>query len=118
MLPMLMLLLILGLENVSLSNANIGENPMPRKPKGSSARFVHRGGNTLQVTLWNEIATAFDAETYDLVEKPVILAVSSCRPKLFRGDLQLNGTKATHCYFNPPPLVCHLYTCAAVNSCC
>ncbi|XP_071719946.1 uncharacterized protein [Rutidosis leptorrhynchoides] len=113
MLPMLMLLLILGLENVSLSNANIGENPMPRKPKGSSA-----SGNTLQVTLWNEIATAFDAETYDLVEKPVILAVSSCRPKLFRGDLQLNGTKATHCYFNPPPLVCHLYTCAAVNSCC
>ncbi|CAA7038183.1 unnamed protein product [Microthlaspi erraticum] len=26
-----------------LSNANIGENPMPRKPKGSSARFVHGG---------------------------------------------------------------------------
>ena len=32
-----------GSENVDLSNANIGENPMPRKPKGSSARFVHRG---------------------------------------------------------------------------
>jgi hypothetical protein len=30
-------------ENVSLSNANIGENPMPRKPKGSSARFIHGG---------------------------------------------------------------------------
>ncbi|KAL1536692.1 hypothetical protein AAHA92_29298 [Salvia divinorum] len=29
-------------ENVGLSNANIGENPMPRKPKGSSAR-VRRG---------------------------------------------------------------------------
>ncbi|CAA7050807.1 unnamed protein product [Microthlaspi erraticum] len=28
-----------GSENVGLSNANIGENPMPRKPKGSSARF-------------------------------------------------------------------------------
>ncbi|KAL4304752.1 hypothetical protein AHAS_Ahas16G0009700 [Arachis hypogaea] len=26
-------------ENVGLSNANVGENPMPRKPKGSSARF-------------------------------------------------------------------------------
>jgi hypothetical protein len=24
-----------------LSNENIGENPMPRKPKVSSARFVH-----------------------------------------------------------------------------
>ncbi|KAF8077340.1 hypothetical protein N665_1045s0004 [Sinapis alba] len=30
-----------GSENVGLSNANIGENPMPRKPKGSSARFVN-----------------------------------------------------------------------------
>ncbi|GLT53041.1 hypothetical protein SLA2020_263380 [Shorea laevis] len=30
-------------ENIDLSNANIGENPMPRKPKGSSARFVHGG---------------------------------------------------------------------------
>ncbi|TYG76226.1 hypothetical protein ES288_D03G097500v1 [Gossypium darwinii] len=32
-----------GSENVGLSNANIGENPMPRKPKGSSARFVYGG---------------------------------------------------------------------------
>ncbi|KAG5599255.1 hypothetical protein H5410_030625 [Solanum commersonii] len=32
-----------GSENVGLSNANIGKNPMPRKPKGSSARFVHGG---------------------------------------------------------------------------
>nr|GMC93604.1 Protein root UVB sensitive 1, chloroplastic [Ipomoea batatas] len=31
-----------GSENGGLSNANIGENPMPRKPKGSSAR-VRRG---------------------------------------------------------------------------
>ncbi len=28
-------------ENVGLSNENIGGNPMPRKPKGSLARFVH-----------------------------------------------------------------------------
>lgn len=32
-----------GSENVGLSNENIGENPMPRKPKDSSARFVHSG---------------------------------------------------------------------------
>ncbi|KAI8537625.1 hypothetical protein RHMOL_Rhmol09G0038600 [Rhododendron molle] len=32
-----------GSENVGLSNANIGENPMPPKPKGSSTRFVHGG---------------------------------------------------------------------------
>ena len=32
-----------GSENVGLSNENIAENPMPRKPKDSSARFVHGG---------------------------------------------------------------------------
>ncbi|KAK9113282.1 hypothetical protein Scep_020801 [Stephania cephalantha] len=30
-------------ETAGLSNANIGENPLPRKPKGSPARFVHDG---------------------------------------------------------------------------
>jgi len=30
-------------ENVGLSNENTGENPVPRKPKGSIARFVHDG---------------------------------------------------------------------------
>ncbi|KAK7366098.1 hypothetical protein VNO78_38534 [Psophocarpus tetragonolobus] len=34
-----------GSENVGLSNANVGENPMPRKPKGSSAR---KSSNDLQ----------------------------------------------------------------------
>ena len=32
-----------GSENVGLSNENIGENPMPRKPKGSFTRLVHEG---------------------------------------------------------------------------
>lgn len=31
------------IENVGLSNTNIGKNPMHRKPKCSSARFVHEG---------------------------------------------------------------------------
>ena len=30
-------------ENVGLSNENIGENPIPRKPKVSSGRLVHGG---------------------------------------------------------------------------
>ncbi|KAE8702044.1 Nuclear transcription factor Y subunit B-6 [Hibiscus syriacus] len=36
-----------GRENVGLSNANIGENPMPRKPKGSfaSSTTVHKTTN-------------------------------------------------------------------------
>jgi hypothetical protein len=30
-------------ENVGLSSENMGENPMPRNPKGSSGRLVHGG---------------------------------------------------------------------------
>ena len=30
-------------ENVGLSSANIGENPIPRNPKGSRARLVRSG---------------------------------------------------------------------------
>ncbi|KAG4388244.1 hypothetical protein AAZX31_09G122400 [Glycine max] len=29
--------------NVGLTNANVGKNPMPRKPKGSFVRFIHGG---------------------------------------------------------------------------
>ncbi|KAH1130626.1 hypothetical protein J1N35_002004 [Gossypium stocksii] len=36
--------------SVSLSNANIGENPMPRKPKGSSVRFIQGGRYGTEVT--------------------------------------------------------------------
>lgn len=32
-----------GSENVGLSNANRGENPMPRNPKGSSSGCVYGG---------------------------------------------------------------------------
>ena len=32
-----------GSENVSLSNENTGENPVPRKPKGSFTRLVREG---------------------------------------------------------------------------
>ena len=32
-----------GSENVGLSSENIGENPMLRNPKVSSARLVHGG---------------------------------------------------------------------------
>ncbi|KAG5599340.1 hypothetical protein H5410_030710 [Solanum commersonii] len=31
-------------ENFSLSNTNIGENPMPKKLKGYSVRFIQKGG--------------------------------------------------------------------------
>ncbi|MBA0723069.1 hypothetical protein Golax_003681 [Gossypium laxum] len=36
--------------NAGLSNANIGENPMPRKSKGSFARFMHGGTKEARLT--------------------------------------------------------------------
>ncbi|MCD7470591.1 hypothetical protein HAX54_010570, partial [Datura stramonium] len=34
---------VFGKQSPDLSNSNIGENPMPQKPKGSSAMFIHGG---------------------------------------------------------------------------
>ncbi|GJW47558.1 transferase, chloramphenicol acetyltransferase-like domain protein, partial [Tanacetum coccineum] len=36
-------------------------------------------GNTIGCTRWNEMAAEFDKKSYDAMEKPVIIAVSSCR---------------------------------------
>ncbi|GJU35943.1 DNA helicase [Tanacetum coccineum] len=57
-------------------------------------------GNIIRLTLWHEMALNFNVREYEAVEKPVIIAVSSCWVKQFNG-LQLSGTSATHYYLNP-----------------
>ncbi|GKE22697.1 nucleic acid-binding, OB-fold protein [Tanacetum coccineum] len=57
-------------------------------------------GNTIGCTLWNEMAINFDVRGYDMMEKPVIIAVSSCYINRYNG-MQLSGTSATHYYLNP-----------------
>ncbi|GKD98510.1 nucleic acid-binding, OB-fold protein [Tanacetum coccineum] len=57
-------------------------------------------GNIIRLTLWHEMALSFNVREYEEMEKPVIIAVSSCLVKQFNG-LQLSGTSATHYYLNP-----------------
>ncbi|KAH7855066.1 hypothetical protein Vadar_020885 [Vaccinium darrowii] len=71
-----------GSENVGLSNANIGENPMPRKPKGSSARFVHEG--------WEEDRRTVHSTWRDVLGDRV--ALYSVWTSL-KGRLARNGSK-------------------------
>nr|GEU96039.1 DNA helicase [Tanacetum cinerariifolium] len=50
--------------------------------------------------LWNEMAINLDERGYNLMEKPVVIAASSCYINHYHG-LQLSGTSATHYYLNP-----------------
>ena len=57
--------------------------------------------NSLQLTLWGNLAETFNKEAVDAMEKPVIIAVSSCRVSRFRNNLQLSATPATYYYIDP-----------------
>ncbi|GJY08663.1 nucleic acid-binding, OB-fold protein, partial [Tanacetum coccineum] len=57
-------------------------------------------GNIIRLTLWHEMALNFNVTEYEAMEKPIVIAVSSCWVKQFNG-LQLSGTSATHYYLNP-----------------
>ncbi|GJQ94767.1 DNA helicase [Tanacetum coccineum] len=50
--------------------------------------------------VWHEMAQQFDVREYEAMEKPVVIAVSSCYINRYIG-LQLSGTLATHYYLNP-----------------
>ncbi|PWA56458.1 replication protein A 70 kDa DNA-binding subunit [Artemisia annua] len=57
--------------------------------------------NSVELTLWDNLAETFPKEKIDALEKPVIIAVSSCRVTRFRNNLQLSSTPATYYYINP-----------------
>ncbi|GJZ85918.1 nucleic acid-binding, OB-fold protein [Tanacetum coccineum] len=82
-------------------------------------------GNTIVLTLWHEMATNFNIQEYELMEKPVVIKVSSYRVRRFNdlylqlepyeitllailpliedptyAGIQLSGTSATHYYLD------------------
>ncbi|GKE20017.1 nucleic acid-binding, OB-fold protein [Tanacetum coccineum] len=82
-------------------------------------------GNTIVLTLWHEMATNFNIQEYELMEKPVVIEVSSCWVRRFNdlylqlepyeitllailpltedptyAGIQLSGTSATHYYLD------------------
>ncbi|PWA70344.1 Retrotransposon-like protein [Artemisia annua] len=58
--------------------------------------------NVVIFTMWNEKADNFEEDEYMKMQKPVVLAVSSCYLKTYGGQIQLSATSATSYYFNAP----------------
>ena len=54
----------------------------------------------MELTLWDDLAESFPKEEIDALEKPIIIAVSSCQVKRFRNSFQLSSTLATYYYIN------------------
>ncbi|PWA75704.1 replication protein A 70 kDa DNA-binding subunit [Artemisia annua] len=57
--------------------------------------------NSVELTLWDDLAETFQKEEIDKLEKPVIIAVTSCRVSKYYNKLQLSSTPATYYYINP-----------------
>ncbi|PWA35988.1 nucleic acid-binding, OB-fold protein [Artemisia annua] len=47
-------------------------------------------GNSIELTLWGHLAETFNKEGIDALEKPIIIAVSSCKVSRFRNLFNLN----------------------------
>ncbi|PWA97527.1 nucleic acid-binding, OB-fold protein [Artemisia annua] len=58
-------------------------------------------GNTVMLTLWNELAADFPVARVEQMEHPVVIAASSCWAKRHAGVIQLSSTPATSIYLNP-----------------
>ncbi|GJV27853.1 DNA helicase [Tanacetum coccineum] len=57
-------------------------------------------GNAISLALWHDMAVNFNLQEYEVLERPVVIAVSSCWVRRFHG-LQLFSTSTTHYYLNP-----------------
>ncbi|PWA91073.1 hypothetical protein CTI12_AA092750 [Artemisia annua] len=57
--------------------------------------------NSIELTLWGDLAAKFDKDRIDALERPIIIAVSSCRVSRYNNNLQLSSTPATYFYINP-----------------
>ena len=66
-----------------------------------SNKFIITSGNSIELTLWDDLAEKFKKDQIDKLEKPVIIAVSSCRVSKYYNKLQLSSTPATYYYINP-----------------
>ena len=63
--------------------------------------FSLNSRDSVELTLWDELAETFKKDEIDALEKPVIIAVTSCRVSRFRNQMQLSSTAATYYYINP-----------------
>ena len=63
--------------------------------------FFPNSRNSIELTLWDDLAETFKKDEIDKLERPITIAVSSCRVSKYRNKLQLSSTTATYYYINP-----------------
>ncbi|PWA48395.1 nucleic acid-binding, OB-fold protein [Artemisia annua] len=56
---------------------------------------------SIELTLRDDLAATFKKDDIDMLERPILIAVSSCRVSRFRNNLQLSSTPASYYYINP-----------------
>ncbi|PWA84869.1 nucleic acid-binding, OB-fold protein [Artemisia annua] len=76
-------------------------NPMRNQAVFRKIEIQNLNRNSLELTLWGHLAETFNKEGIDALEKPVIIAVSSCRVSRYINNLQLSSTPATYYYIDP-----------------
>ncbi|PWA60434.1 nucleic acid-binding, OB-fold protein [Artemisia annua] len=76
-------------------------NPNRHQTYARKVEIQNLNRNSLEVTLWGDLAEHFPKEGIDALEKPIIIAVTSCRVSRYYNSLQLSATPATYYYINP-----------------
>ncbi|PWA54645.1 hypothetical protein CTI12_AA408530 [Artemisia annua] len=86
---------------ISSTNTDKIGNPNRNRSIYRKIEIQNLNRNSLELTLWGNLAESFNKEAVDAMEKLVLIAVSSCRVSRFRNSLQLSATPATYYYIDP-----------------
>ncbi|PWA80119.1 nucleic acid-binding, OB-fold protein [Artemisia annua] len=76
-------------------------SPMKTQSFQRKIEIQNLNGNSIELTLWGQLAETFNKEGIDALEKPIIIAVSSCKVSRYHNNLQLSATPATYYYIDP-----------------
>ncbi|PWA63366.1 replication protein A 70 kDa DNA-binding subunit [Artemisia annua] len=76
-------------------------NPNRNQMVNRKIEIQNLNRTSIELTLWDDLANTFKKDEIDALEKPVLIAVSSCRVTRYRNTLQLQSTPATYYYINP-----------------
>ncbi|PWA86276.1 hypothetical protein CTI12_AA141740 [Artemisia annua] len=80
---------------------NVG-NPTKNQSRLRKVEIQNLNRISIELTLWDDLADKFEKKEIEGLERPIIIAVTSCRvTKFLKRDLQLTSTAATHYYINP-----------------
>ncbi|PWA53276.1 helitron helicase-like domain-containing protein [Artemisia annua] len=86
---------------ISSGNAETIGNPNKDQMVNRKIEIQNLNRVSIELTLWDELAEKFEKNEIDKLERPVIIAISSCRVQRYYNRLQLSSTPASYYYINP-----------------